>query len=360
MPPSRADRRRLAEQLRGRRLRRSAGVTGFLLGLTGLSICEGAIRLADRWKQNPKLPPLWGRLTWRAMLAALPALSIIDVSRQEDGMHRRRTGLLALLAAPILAFAVLASPAAAGGADLERLQLEVLGPAVQVAAGDSIGSGTVIWSEATADGGIQTLVLTNHHVVKSATKVVEEFDPRLQKDVKRSVSVPVEVILPAFNGSDLVGGERRLGKVVAYNPGMDLALVELIDRVMRMPHVARLAPKDATFTPAEPVLAVGGGLGAPPFVTEGTLAYRGEIQDGQPYQLATAPTIFGNSGGALYRLGASGHYELIGVPAKISSTFMSAVPHMGWSIQIETVRTFLTQNAKGFVVDAAEPAAPAK
>jgi hypothetical protein len=35
-----------------------AGVTGFLLGLTGLSICEGAIRLADRWKQNPKLPSL--------------------------------------------------------------------------------------------------------------------------------------------------------------------------------------------------------------------------------------------------------------------------------------------------------------
>lgn len=34
-----------------------AGVAGFLLGLTGLSLCEGAIRVAERWKRDPKLPP---------------------------------------------------------------------------------------------------------------------------------------------------------------------------------------------------------------------------------------------------------------------------------------------------------------
>ncbi len=34
-----------------------AGVCGFLLGLTGLSLCEGAIRLAERWRDDPKVPP---------------------------------------------------------------------------------------------------------------------------------------------------------------------------------------------------------------------------------------------------------------------------------------------------------------
>lgn len=34
-----------------------AGVCGFVFGLTGLSLCEGAIRLADRWRNDPKLPP---------------------------------------------------------------------------------------------------------------------------------------------------------------------------------------------------------------------------------------------------------------------------------------------------------------
>lgn len=34
------------------------GVCGFLFGLTGLSLCEGAIRLADRWRNDPKFPPI--------------------------------------------------------------------------------------------------------------------------------------------------------------------------------------------------------------------------------------------------------------------------------------------------------------
>lgn len=33
-----------------------AGVSGFLFGLTGLSLCEGVLRLADRWRNDPKLP----------------------------------------------------------------------------------------------------------------------------------------------------------------------------------------------------------------------------------------------------------------------------------------------------------------
>ncbi|KAB2863786.1 MAG: hypothetical protein F9K43_18635 [Bauldia sp.] len=34
----------------------AAGLIGFLLGLAGLSICEGVIRLARRWRDNPRLP----------------------------------------------------------------------------------------------------------------------------------------------------------------------------------------------------------------------------------------------------------------------------------------------------------------
>lgn len=35
----------------------AAGLVGFVLGITGLSLSEGAIRLAERWKRDPKLPP---------------------------------------------------------------------------------------------------------------------------------------------------------------------------------------------------------------------------------------------------------------------------------------------------------------
>jgi MFS family permease len=34
-----------------------AGICGFVLGLCGLSLVEGAIQLAERWKRDPKLPP---------------------------------------------------------------------------------------------------------------------------------------------------------------------------------------------------------------------------------------------------------------------------------------------------------------
>lgn len=35
-----------------------AGLVGFVLGMTGLSIAEGIIRWARKWRDNPTLPPL--------------------------------------------------------------------------------------------------------------------------------------------------------------------------------------------------------------------------------------------------------------------------------------------------------------
>lgn len=36
-----------------------SGLCGFLLGMIGLSVCEGTIRIAQRWRAKPTWPPEW-------------------------------------------------------------------------------------------------------------------------------------------------------------------------------------------------------------------------------------------------------------------------------------------------------------
>ena len=67
--------------------------------------------------------------------------------------------------------------------------------------------------------------------------------------------------------------------------------------------------------------------------------------------MATAPIVFGNSGGALFVSSPRDTFELIGVPSMISAYgWGNIVTHMAWSRPIPEIRLFLRNNSYGFVL----------
>ena len=78
--------------------------------------------------------------------------------------------------------------------------------------------------------------------------------------------------------------------------------------------------------------------------------------DHYKYWMSSAPTIFGNSGGAVYRWsGARSKYEYIGIPSRISIQPMGfsadAITHMGYFIPIDRVYQLLEENDYQFIYD---------
>ncbi len=253
--------------------------------------------------------------------------------------------------AAVAAFFMIVGAVLAAPDDLVQKHREMLYPVVVVAAGSGLGSGTVIFSSE-ADGEWQTYVLTNHHVVRSAITVKEEWDPKTQEEVKREQRSPVQVRWFDYNDySREIGTRGQIADIVAYDATLDLALLQTRDTERGVDYVAHLMPEDAPLYLFEITWAVGAGLGKPPFPTEGAVSNLDQRINGQPYILSSAPIIFGNSGGALFHWSPErARYEFIGVPAKVSGTWSGVVTHMAWAIPLATVREFLRDNDFGFIL----------
>lgn len=236
-------------------------------------------------------------------------------------------------------------------ADLESLHNEVLKPCVRVRTKRAGGSGTVIYSKGEKE--VSTYVLTNEHVIDDAVRVVEKWDPILQKNTKRDERDIVEVQFFTYRWqSRVVGANTIEAEIVAYDKDEDLALLKLrgTDPV---PAVAKLYPRgqESKLMVGEPILTVGCGLGEPPVLTQGLLSVFGREIDSKEYWLCTAPSIYGNSGGATFL--AESH-EFIGVPSRIAVTGWlgtSAVTHLSYSIPITRVYDFLEQQVFRFIYD---------
>jgi len=255
-------------------------------------------------------------------------------------------------AAFMVASFTMAGAALAVPADLVQKHREMLYPVVVVAAGSGLGSGTVIFS-AESNSEWRTYVLTNHHVVRSAITVKEEWDPKTQEEVKREQRSPVQVRWFDYNDySREIGTRGQIADIVAYDATLDLALLRTRDMERGVQYVAYLMPEDAPLYLFEITWAVGAGLGKPPFPTEGAVSNLDQRINGQRYILSSAPIIFGNSGGGLFHWSPEReHYEFMGVPAKVSVTFGSGVvTHMAWAIPMTTVREFLRDNDFGFIL----------
>lgn len=197
------------------------------------------------------------------------------------------------------------------------------------------GSGTVIHSS--KEHG--TYILTNHHVVARALKAMAESDPGSQ---------PPTITATNYLYSDhsvYSGTLEHIVEVVAYHEEKDLALLKLKNKDYVTTDVARVAPEGRKLYIAERVWAVGGGLGRPPYITEGIVGFIGHNIQGYPYITSSAPIIFGNSGGALFHKDPEGNYELVGVPSRTTILgFFTYIPQIGYAIQMSTIRAFLIQN----------------
>tara|TARA_R110002051_G_scaffold183697_1_gene253204 strand:- start:377 stop:1222 length:846 start_codon:yes stop_codon:yes gene_type:complete len=264
-----------------------------------------------------------------------------------------------LSAAIVLASTTAFANSKKSGVVPEQEHLQMLYPTVLVRLANGSGSGTVIYSSQNEELEYESYVLTNWHVVQSYVKLTKVWSPERKEHVETENRRPVNIDLWEYNNfSVAVGTIGRLANIVAYDKSRDLALLQVADTERKMPHVASIYPEDKDDGPwiFQTVYAVGAGLGKPPFPTMGLLSGYGKDTDGNDLYLASAPIIFGNSGGALYVYSPRREYELIGVPSMVSAYgWGNVVTHMAWSRPIAEIRIFLRDAGYGVKILGDEP-----
>lgn len=239
--------------------------------------------------------------------------------------------------------------------DYDARHRELVLPVVRIQAHGATGSGTVIFAKDN-DGTPSAFVLTNHHVVDDLIKVEKRWSPLLQRDVKADVRSTAQVHFFTYKWkSRAVAGYSVEADIMAYDKDEDLALLKLrFGDEATLPPAAILYPRggESELRVTMPVFCIGAGMGEPPVVTGGFLSQFGQEIDNREFWLATAPGIYGNSGGALF---LQDTHEFIGVPARISVnvSFMGGDPvtHLMFSIPITRVYKFLEDQLFRFIYD---------
>ena len=234
-------------------------------------------------------------------------------------------------------------------------------PTVRVRTKKAGGSGTVVYSEKYNDE-VYTYVITNHHVISDSVKVEKKWDPVLKRKVDKEILDTVYVEFFRYNNySHTVGSFAVEADIVAYsevNGGQDWALLRVRDKENTADWVANLfkLKEIDNIHIFDEVFAVGASLGHPPVASDGHISYMDDEIDHYKYWMSSAPTIFGNSGGAVYRWNIdSKQYEYIGIPSRISIQPMGfsadAITHMGYFIPIDRIYNLLEENDYQFIYD---------
>tara|TARA_R100001509_G_C4880493_1_gene220004 strand:- start:940 stop:1767 length:828 start_codon:yes stop_codon:yes gene_type:complete len=234
-------------------------------------------------------------------------------------------------------------------------------PTVRVRTKKAGGSGTVVYSKE-YKGEVYTYVITNHHVISDSVKIEKKWDPVLKRKVDKEKLDTVYVEFFRYNNySHTVGSFAVEADIVAYSEvdgGQDWALLRVRDKENTADWVANMFPlKDLDNVHIfDKSYAVGASLGHPPVASDGMITYMDDEIDSFKYWMSSAPTIFGNSGGAVYRWSDSREqYEYIGIPSRISIQPMGfsadAITHMGYFIPIERVYKLLEENDYQFIYD---------
>ena len=234
-------------------------------------------------------------------------------------------------------------------------------PTVRVRTKKAGGSGTVVYSE-TYNDEVYTYVITNHHVISDSVHVDKKWDPVLKRKVDKEILDTVNVEFFRFNNySHTIGSFAVEADIVAYSEvegGQDWALLRVRDKENKADWVANMFPLDdiENVHIFDECYAVGASLGHPPVASNGMITYMDDEIEHYKYWMSSAPTIFGNSGGAVYRWAASRkQYEYIGIPSRISIQPMGfsadAITHMGYFIPIDRVYKLLEDNDFQFIYD---------
>ena len=234
-------------------------------------------------------------------------------------------------------------------------------PTVRVRTKKAGGSGTVVYSEE-HNSEVYTYVITNHHVISDSVKIEKKWDSVLKRKVDKEKLDTVFVEFFRYNNySHTVGSFAVEADIVAYSEvdgGQDWALLRVRDKENKADWVANMFPLDDIDNVHifDQSYAVGASLGHPPVASEGMITYMDDEIDSYKYWMSSAPTIFGNSGGAVYRWSDNRkRYEYIGIPSRISIQPMGfsadAITHMGYFIPIERVYKLLEENDYQFIYD---------
>ena len=234
-------------------------------------------------------------------------------------------------------------------------------PTVRVRTKRAGGSGTVVYSKKYKDE-VYTYVITNHHVVADSVKVEKKWDSVLKRKVDKEILDTVFVEFFRYNNySHTVGSFAVEADIVAYSEvdgGQDWALLRVRDKENKADWVANMfqLKELENIHIFDEVYAVGASLGHPPVASDGHISYMDDEIDHYKYWMSSAPTIFGNSGGAVYRWNdVSKQYEYIGIPSRISIQPMGfsadAITHMGYFIPIDRIYNLLEENDYQFIYD---------
>jgi S1-C subfamily serine protease len=245
--------------------------------------------------------------------------------------------------------------------DIIQKHEEMFYPTVRVRTKKAGGSGTVVYSKK-HDGEVHTYVITNHHVIADCVNVEKKWDPVLKRKVDKEVLDTVQVEYFRYNNySHCIGSFAVEADIVAYSEvegGQDWALLRVRDKENLCDWVANIFPLDGIDNVHifDEVFAVGSSLGHPPIASEGMITYMDDEIEHFKYWMSSAQTIFGNSGGAVYRYDSKRKtYEYVGVPSRISIQPMGfsadAITHMGYFIPIDRIYQLLEDNNYQFIYD---------
>ena len=234
-------------------------------------------------------------------------------------------------------------------------------PTVRVRTKKAGGSGTVVYSEEYKDE-VYTYVITNQHVIDDSVHIEKRWDPVLKRKIDKEILDTVYVEYFKYNNySHTVGSFAVEADIVAYSEvdgGQDWALLRVRDKENKADWVANMFPLNdiENVHIFDDCFAVGASLGHPPVASNGMITYMDDEIDHYKYWMSSAPTIFGNSGGAVYRWsGTRKTYEYIGIPSRISIQPMGfsadAITHMGYFIPIDRVYKLLEDNDYQFIYD---------
>jgi len=234
-------------------------------------------------------------------------------------------------------------------------------PTVRVRTKKAGGSGTVVYSKKHKDE-VYTYVVTNHHVISDSVHIEKKWDPVLKRKVDKEILDTVNVEFFRYNNySHTVGSFAVEADIVAYSEvqgGQDWALLRVRDKENQADYVANLFPLDDIDNVHifDECYAVGASLGHPPVASNGMITYMDDEIEHFKYWMSSAPTIFGNSGGAVYRWSSTRkRYDYIGIPSRISIQPMGfsadAITHMGYFIPIDRVYKLLEENDFQFIYD---------
>jgi hypothetical protein len=230
--------------------------------------------------------------------------------------------------------------------DVVRMWNELVGPTVQLAGDESVGSGVVLRSRRRAgtDPAVyDTFVMTAWHVVRDI----------IVGDLER----PVPVTIYSLDGSI----DSQTATLLTHDAARDVALLRL-DSDAPVACGAELASpaRIAAYGIFDQIYAVGCPLGNDPIPTPGEISTLRHVVDGVNYWMINAPTYIGNSGGGIFD--AQTH-ELLGIFSKIythGTVRPTIVPHMGLVTPLDDVYGWLAAEGYGDLVPADSAIADAR